>query len=228
MFWSWIHEVISNLNRDRTLSSMLRLIWPAIELSRFKPPNLLNLISNVRLPSTTSGGSSGRLWIGSNSCTCSAGTPRIRRILSCSSSQTIKASWLPRRALLGGCSSAFMVIPLVKLLQLVSLSGVVQNFETYIYSAAQRHSSFMMLALSPSRWYIVSHQREVFPGLDSGPNCSEGHYFYTLEKRPSGDSLYTTYLPVDDVFQFCIFRFFFPNWSSISSVGFAFFGSGGL
>ena len=38
----------------------------------------------------------------------------------------------------------------------------------------------------------MSHQREVFPGLDSGPNCSEGHYFYTLEKRPSGDSLYTT------------------------------------
>ena len=35
-------------------------------------------------------------------------------------------------------------------------------------------------------------QREVFPGLDSGPNCSEGHYFYILEKRPSGPSLYTT------------------------------------
>ena len=77
-------------------------------------------------------------------------------------------------------------------LQLVSVSGVVQNFETYIYSAVRRHSSFMMQALSHSRWYIVSHQREVFPGLDSGPNCSEGHYFYTLEKRPSGDSLYTT------------------------------------
>ena len=38
----------------------------------------------------------------------------------------------------------------------------------------------------------MSHQREVFPGLDSGPNGSEGHYFYALEKRPSGDSLYTT------------------------------------
>ena len=37
-------------------------------------------------------------------------------------------------------------------------------------------------------------QREVFPGLDSGPNGSEGHYFYTLEKRPSGPSLYTTYV----------------------------------
>ena len=37
-------------------------------------------------------------------------------------------------------------------------------------------------------------QREVFPGLDSGPNGSEGHYFYTLEKRPSGPSLYTTFL----------------------------------
>ena len=36
-------------------------------------------------------------------------------------------------------------------------------------------------------------QREVFPGLDSGPNGSEGHYFYALEKRPSGPSLYTTY-----------------------------------
>ena len=33
---------------------------------------------------------------------------------------------------------------LVTLLQLVSVSGVVQNFETYIYSAARRHSSFMM------------------------------------------------------------------------------------
>ena len=85
-----------------------------------------------------------------------------------------------------------MVIPLVTLLQLVSVSDVVQNFETYIYSAARRHASFMLQALSHSRWYIVSHQREVFPGLDSGPNCSEGHYFYTLEKRPSGDSLYTT------------------------------------
>ena len=79
-------------------------------------------------------------------------------------------------------------------LQLVSVSGVAQNFETYIYSTARRHSSFMMLTLSHSRWYIVSHQREVFPGLDSGPNGSEGHYFYTLEKRPSGDSLYTTYI----------------------------------
>ena len=38
----------------------------------------------------------------------------------------------------------------------------------------------------------MGHQREVFPGLDSGPNGSEGHYFYTLEKRPSGDPLYTT------------------------------------
>ena len=37
-----------------------------------------------------------------------------------------------------------------------------------------------------------SHQREVFPGLDSGPNYSEGHYFYALKKRPSGDSAYTT------------------------------------
>ena len=37
-------------------------------------------------------------------------------------------------------------------------------------------------------------QREVFPGLDSGPNGSEGHYFYALEKRPSGPSLYTTVL----------------------------------
>ena len=36
-------------------------------------------------------------------------------------------------------------------------------------------------------------QREVFPGLDSGPNGSEGHYFYTLEKRPSADPTYTTY-----------------------------------
>ena len=41
-------------------------------------------------------------------------------------------------------------------------------------------------------------QREVFPGLDSGPNGSEGHYFYALEKRPSGPSLYTTV--VDDSF----------------------------
>ena len=37
-------------------------------------------------------------------------------------------------------------------------------------------------------------QREVFPGLDSGPNCSEGHYLYTLEKRPSADPTYTTLL----------------------------------
>ena len=35
-------------------------------------------------------------------------------------------------------------------------------------------------------------QREVFPGLDSGPNCSEGHYFYALEKPPSADPTYTT------------------------------------
>ena len=38
----------------------------------------------------------------------------------------------------------------------------------------------------------MGQQREVFPGLDSGPNGSEGHYFYTLEKRPSADPLYTT------------------------------------
>ena len=42
------------------------------------------------------------------------------------------------------------------------------------------------------RWYIVSHQRDVFPGYrNSGPHCSSGHYL-TLEKLPSGDSLYTT------------------------------------
>ena len=35
-------------------------------------------------------------------------------------------------------------------------------------------------------------QREVFPGLDSGPNDSEGHYSMTLEKRPSADPTYTT------------------------------------
>ena len=41
-------------------------------------------------------------------------------------------------------------------------------------------------------WYIVSHQRDVFPGYrNSGPHCSSGHYL-TLEKLPSGDSLYTT------------------------------------
>ena len=38
----------------------------------------------------------------------------------------------------------------------------------------------------------MGQQREVFPGLDSGPNGSEGHYFYALEKRPSADPLYTT------------------------------------
>ena len=50
----------------------------------------------------------------------------------------------------------------------------------------------MMLALSHSRWYMWGQQREVFPGLDSGPNGSEGHYFYALEKRPSVDPTYTT------------------------------------
>ena len=35
-------------------------------------------------------------------------------------------------------------------------------------------------------------QREVFPGLDSGPNGSEGHYSMPLEKRPSADPTYTT------------------------------------
>ena len=57
----------------------------------------------------------------------------------------------------------------------------------------------MMLALSHSRWYMWGQQREVFPGLDSGPNCSEGHYFYTLEKRPSADPTYTTIGQLDTV-----------------------------
>ena len=39
---------------------------------------------------------------------------------------------------------------------------------------------------------MVRDLREVFPGLDSGPNGSEGHYFYALEKRPSSPSPYTT------------------------------------
>ena len=42
--------------------------------------------------------------------------------------------------------------------------------------------------------------REVFPGLDSGPNCSEGHYFYALEKRPSSDPTYTT----TNIFSLCV------------------------
>ena len=50
----------------------------------------------------------------------------------------------------------------------------------------------MMLALSHSRWYMWGQQREVFPGLDSGPNGSEGHYSMPLEKRPSADPTYTT------------------------------------
>ena len=38
--------------------------------------------------------------------------------------------------------------------------------------------------MSHSRWYIRRDQREVFPGLDSGPNCSEGHYSIPWKNVP--------------------------------------------
>ena len=42
-------------------------------------------------------------------------------------------------------------------------------------------------------------QREVFPGLDSGPNGSEGHYFYALEKRPSANPVLTTVYDITQI-----------------------------
>ena len=63
--------------------------------------------------------------------------------------------------------------------------------------------------MSHSRWYMWGQQREVFPGLDSGPNGSEGHYSMPLEKRPSADPTYTTSLVKFSTS--AVFFFFFLN-----------------